>query len=296
MSGSKANSDQLVHQLVLEAYDIESSQALTAWLDQFALLVGAKRASVVPANTPANDLQFDLTDQEVLQLHGESNALDFGRVTILLPHLRRVVGLLGEQSSRQQIGQLIKEIGDGLGLGVFVLDQLRVVLANQIATQIVQDVSDLSFVDGHLELEDAKFASAFEKECDRVRSGEPSRVLELTENGSVVGLVKSAESEQLASAESLIFILVRTSEQNALLSSYLMAKFELSAKETRLALGLASGASLDELAVTFHVSKHTLRAQLKSVFRKTQTHRQSALVRLILGSEPSISLFASKHR
>ena len=58
----------------------------------------------------------------------------------------------------------------------------------------------------------------------------------------------------------------------------LRERFGLTAKEARLAIGIATGKQLDELAVEFSVSQHTLRAQLKSVRKKLGVGSQADLV------------------
>jgi DNA-binding CsgD family transcriptional regulator len=57
--------------------------------------------------------------------------------------------------------------------------------------------------------------------------------------------------------------------------------FGLSAAEVKLALGLANGKSLEELAEGLAITKDTARHQLKSVFLKLDVHRQSELVALL---------------
>jgi DNA-binding CsgD family transcriptional regulator len=63
----------------------------------------------------------------------------------------------------------------------------------------------------------------------------------------------------------------------------LMELFGLSAAEARLARALCNGDSLDEYAQTQGVRLPTVRTQLRSIFVKTATERQAALVRLIAG-------------
>ncbi|MEH6546612.1 MAG: hypothetical protein V7701_09305 [Sneathiella sp.] len=58
--------------------------------------------------------------------------------------------------------------------------------------------------------------------------------------------------------------------------------YGLTPAEGRLALGLTNGHTLDDLAVKWGVSMHTVRSQLRQVFRKTDTSRQSEVVKLIL--------------
>ena len=60
--------------------------------------------------------------------------------------------------------------------------------------------------------------------------------------------------------------------------------FGLTPAEAILASELCQGATLEEVAVQRKVSTHTIRTQLKSVFMKTGTNRQSELVALLLAS------------
>ena len=55
----------------------------------------------------------------------------------------------------------------------------------------------------------------------------------------------------------------------------------LTSAEARLASLLASGTSLEDAAAELHISRETARSQLKVVFAKTGTHRQSELVALL---------------
>lgn len=57
--------------------------------------------------------------------------------------------------------------------------------------------------------------------------------------------------------------------------------FSLTPAETRLALALANGATLNEFAERQHIAVGTARIQLKSIMAKTATHRQADLVALL---------------
>jgi DNA-binding CsgD family transcriptional regulator len=57
--------------------------------------------------------------------------------------------------------------------------------------------------------------------------------------------------------------------------------FGLSPAETRLASLIAGGSALERAAEELGVSRETARNQLKSVFAKTDTHRQAELVALL---------------
>lgn len=60
--------------------------------------------------------------------------------------------------------------------------------------------------------------------------------------------------------------------------------YGLTDAEARVAGAVANGDSLEKLAASTGVSIHTVRSQLKAVFRKTGTRRQAALARLLLTS------------
>lgn len=62
----------------------------------------------------------------------------------------------------------------------------------------------------------------------------------------------------------------------------LVSVYNLTPSEAQVAISLANGHSIDEIANSSHHSAHTIRSQLKSVFRKTGVSRQSELIKLLL--------------
>jgi DNA-binding CsgD family transcriptional regulator len=62
-----------------------------------------------------------------------------------------------------------------------------------------------------------------------------------------------------------------------------MCVFKFTPAEARLAAALAHGSTIEEAAGTLSISCETARHQLKTVFLKTNTHRQSQLAALLAG-------------
>ncbi|MBN9270340.1 MAG: helix-turn-helix transcriptional regulator, partial [Mesorhizobium sp.] len=60
--------------------------------------------------------------------------------------------------------------------------------------------------------------------------------------------------------------------------------FDLSPAEDRVARALMGGMSVQDCARTFGVSQETVRAQLKNIFAKTATSRQTELLQLLAGT------------
>ncbi|WP_165690794.1 helix-turn-helix transcriptional regulator [Consotaella salsifontis] len=61
----------------------------------------------------------------------------------------------------------------------------------------------------------------------------------------------------------------------------LESAFGLSPAEARVAVALAQGQTLGEIAKSSQLSRNTVRNQLAAVFEKTETRRQAELMRLI---------------
>ena len=96
----------------------------------------------------------------------------------------------------------------------------------------------------------------------------------LGENKTVLGL-------NVPQATAAIFI--SDSEQQQDLSSVLLrGLYKLTKAEAKLVNELVNGFSPNEIAERFGISKHTVRAQLKAIFQKTGTKRQTELVKLVL--------------
>ena len=62
----------------------------------------------------------------------------------------------------------------------------------------------------------------------------------------------------------------------------LVSVYGLTPSEAQVAISMANGHSIDEIARTSNHSSHTIRSQLKSTFKKTGVSRQSELIKLLL--------------
>ena len=59
--------------------------------------------------------------------------------------------------------------------------------------------------------------------------------------------------------------------------------FGLTAAEAQVAIDIAAGRSVEDIAASRSVTRNTVRSQLKSIFDKTNTHRQLQLATLVAG-------------
>jgi DNA-binding CsgD family transcriptional regulator len=73
------------------------------------------------------------------------------------------------------------------------------------------------------------------------------------------------------------------------MTARLVTLYGLTAAEARVAVGVGRGLSPKEIAVAHGCSWHTVRAQLRLVFAKTETRTQSALARLVTLREAELA-------
>ncbi|WP_319799190.1 helix-turn-helix transcriptional regulator [Nitrobacter sp.] len=87
-------------------------------------------------------------------------------------------------------------------------------------------------------------------------------------------------ADALAQCRALL-VLVDLNTQPAPSEQTLRICFGLSPAEARLALGLAAGQSLNEVAEALGIARETARSQLKAVFSKTNCSRQTELISIL---------------
>ncbi len=193
--------------------------------------------------------------------------------------------------SNNALEQTFSAVLDRLPMGVLMLDvDSRVIFMNGKAEKIIK-------ADGGLAIDDGGFCVA----SSHAESAELNRLLNnaLYPGGSKENDIPSALSLERGDDAPPLSLLVssigsRSSFHGAVVfivdpedptevnEETLVELYSLTRTEARLVGGLASGGTLESLAAGWKVSQHTLRAQLKQVFTKTETRRQSDLIKLVL--------------
>jgi DNA-binding CsgD family transcriptional regulator len=93
-----------------------------------------------------------------------------------------------------------------------------------------------------------------------------------------------------SSSNADLVLLITDPEQTANFpDAILHSLYNLTPAQTEVTNGLLTGYTLEEIAILRHVSLGTVRQQLKTILHKTNTTRQSDLVRLLMSLPPSAS-------
>ncbi len=110
------------------------------------------------------------------------------------------------------------------------------------------------------------------------------------QNGEQIYLrtIQSQVDQQAAPNDFIILMALDQSHEHNELNTDLIAKYELTEKEQMVLRGLIHGKSIKEIAAESFVSDNTVKTHLKSIFRKTDTNSQTAVVGMILTHESQI--------
>ncbi len=238
-----------------------------------------KRYGVV--HSAAAILQRDRTRVTYLSLNrGEDRKRfrrrELGLVRELYPHLNRALTVSQQLEFRHQW----LEGWEACAQAMVMLKEGRVVEANPMALQIFEQKNGLCRVGERLEVA-APFQQRFARllEAGRMRPSGPLQVPRAGGRAPLALWCAPWRTPAIGLTGRLAVLLIR--EPDAVPSERLVAlcqSFGLTTAETRLTQALSNGDSLSDVAERLGISRHTAKAQLDAVFRKTNTGRQTELL------------------
>ena len=219
---------------------------------------------------------------------GPFESTDLETFRRVLPHVRRALEIRDRLQNAQVRADSLAECLNGLSFGVLVLDDDGKLLeGNGVADKILRSDDGVSRrPDGTLTLNDPG-GSEFAR---WIKSGEPPRsgdgLFHSRRHGalplSILLTPLPRQGTAWISRDPRWLVLIFDPEQRVEASLETIARdLGVSSSEARVAGLVAAGYSLCEIAKRLRVSEHTVRAQLKAVFRKTGTGTQANLVRRI---------------
>jgi DNA-binding CsgD family transcriptional regulator len=177
------------------------------------------------------------------------------------------------------------EILNHLAVAVIVVDrQLRIVHANAAARELLSEGSVLSSVRGALTANDARNHEALRRVIREPGSDTRLVCLE-TERRVTLATVLPLSSGlrethgKWCSASAAVFVQSQPSFDKGL-ENALGTVFRLTGVESRVLSALVEGLSLPAIATRHQISVSTVRWHLKQLFAKTNTRRQSDLIRI----------------
>ncbi len=201
----------------------------------------------------------------------------------LRPHIARATVLSSEvhASHTATLVDAFNTVGSAIGL----LDRRGKLLAasTRFANYLDGVMSD---ADTRLRMRDAqtdaRFAAAL-GQIERDKTGVSIAVRDSDKIGAaVLHLIPARrEARELFSRVAIFAVIARPDNQHLPAADIIAALFDLTPAEARVARGIAHGLSPIQISRQSSVSPETVRSQLKRVYAKTSTNRQSELSLLI---------------
>jgi DNA-binding CsgD family transcriptional regulator len=214
----------------------------------------------------------------------------------LYPHLKVALEMFERGRRRQlEINAYIKAI-DQLAFGVVILNErAHVIRVNETASRMMKETQLLRVVGNFLQAgaadHEMQLGRAIQQALASGGAGAPA--------GGSLTLAARASDQSLhlllrpiqeggihgAGAAGGVAVFLSGEKLQRIVSIATFAGlYDLSRAEVALVGELLEGLSISEAAARLEISENTARVQLRSVFAKTDTHRQADLMRLVLTS------------
>jgi DNA-binding CsgD family transcriptional regulator/PAS domain-containing protein len=225
-------------------------------------------------------------------------------MSLLIPHLQRAFHISRHIQTIKAQRESSNDALDHIPFGVVIVDGCgRPVVVNQQAEAISEEGRDFRINADSISTGSSKATQALQQLIQQAAQGQAGKAYQ----GGALSVERASSTQPLsiivaplnsvqpvlgfegAQAAAIVFI-SDPAQQQSISPEILGVLYGLTQAEARLAKELALGKTLDEISDLYHLSKHTLRAQLKSIFSKTGLKRQPDLVRLILGGPASLNL------
>lgn len=225
---------------------------------------------------------------------GEFSTSEMRRLKMLVPHLQRAWRLL-ETERKSGIERLVAAgifAQQGFAGAVCAGDG-RVLELDHHATTLFALRDGARLRQGFVELD----ALDEQRQLDRVFDSLSSSVA-IYSNRQVIRVTRPSGEPpffllplplqpcsvvRLRRPDAAVLLLIREGQiRRNLNHAALEQRYQLSKAELRLANALLSGKTIKQAASLLHISDNTARSHLKAIFVKTNTHRQSELVQLLL--------------
>lgn len=213
----------------------------------------------------------------------------------LLPHLRRAFGILLDGPQTPPEISAVQRAHAAVDTPVFYFDdQARVVYLNAAAQRLVEAQDGITLADGKLSLSDGAADGELNSALQRVVGGHwttnfrpGAEVLAPRPSGQrplllVATPVAAANPIATVSAPVRCVLFAFGEREDASLLDRVQRLYGLTAAEAEIAVGVASGKSLADLAAERGTQVTTVRTQLGKILKKTDARRQSNLVSMIL--------------
>jgi DNA-binding CsgD family transcriptional regulator len=224
---------------------------------------------------------------------GSFKAKDVAALSAYLPHFQRAHHIRHKLTQNGAVGKITEAALDALAVGIVLIGGAgRIVFANRRARGLVAANDGLSIRgDKLVAARNSENKELLDRISDAINprpeaGAEATRGLRVSRPSLKPPYTLLAASlmnrPEGVSSQAVAIVFISDPDMSCARADHILKEwYSLTQGEARLAGGLLAGKSLEDLSAEFGVAMPTLRTQLSAVFSKTNTRRQSDLVRLL---------------
>jgi DNA-binding CsgD family transcriptional regulator len=224
-----------------------------------------------------------------------------GLLERITPHLRQAIQIYAKLNRMTSERNVYAGAVDQLSVATIIVDEhARVLNTNAVASTLLEEADGLSLKaqllqvrgrDANRQLQQA-LSSVIEAQqrgtTSVVRALRVPRPAGRSDLGLVIRPVPDWEDSEGQSSPCAAVFISDPDLRDPASRQILGELFDLTPAEANVAILLSRGLSLAEVSEAQNISRHTARAQLKSIFAKTGISRQADLVRMVIKSVASL--------
>jgi len=218
---------------------------------------------------------------------------DLGR---LIPHISRAVTMHGTLRRAHGAVAAAQALIDGLPLGMLVVHDDRVVLANSEARSLLSDGTSLCCSGGRLQATTPAAEARLVRAMCEARDGRDKAVgviLPAGEAGQVRAVVRRLQppaAGMLGAGQGALAIYLADSRRPVETSEEVLRRlFGLTSREAAVLHALVQGDDTRRIASRLNIGPETVKTHLQHIMQSTGVSRQSDLIRLVLSSPAWLS-------
>lgn len=230
-------------------------------------------------------------------VHGAYSDAEQKRLSMFIPHIRRTVEMKDRMALAQVSAAGFVEGMDRLPLGILLLDtQLRILHTSQNADRLLRAATGIAVREGRLDFvrpaDRSRFLARMKEDPACARQGD---MMHIARGDGLAPLCLALLPLPCATQAWLVptarwMVMLHAPEMGGTVPvERIRRALAVTGAEAALVQRLLGGQTLLEAAKSLHISPHTARSQLKSVYGKTGLNSQAQLMRLLL-SNPLIGV------
>lgn len=260
------------------------------------MLLGEGSKDAISSSLSANAAIVDMQYLELVgrRKDGTTLIIDAAISHITYQSTAVAIAVMRDVTERRRAEETLNLLSTGM---ILVDHDCQLLMANSSASRILNSGDGLLLINGTIAARRKSQAEQLRNLVRDVCSGSPrntSAAVMIIDRGDDIRplsiMAAPLQFSHVEAGSSVAAIFVRDLEVRQSVPAEVLGKlFGLTPAEARVVVELVKGKRLQEVADDLNVSLNTVRNQLKQIFSKTSTGRQSELISLVLSSTALLS-------